>query len=232
MIRNRCQTGGINSGMPMELLLWKRGSILQAWIIQIMESFGYIGMAVLILVENIFPPIPSELILTFGGFLTTHTNLTVIGVILSATVGSVIGAVMLYYIGLLLPRERLEQIVDGKIGRMLRLNKEDIQKAMNWFDRKGKTTVFICRCIPIVRSLISIPAGMAEMRLADFLLLTILGSFLWNTILVSAGAWAGNSWMKIIQVMNTYSEITYGIFLVIIVLSLLRWKQKTKKKLL
>ncbi len=197
-----------------------------------MESFGYIGMAVLILVENIFPPIPSELILTFGGFLTTHTNLTVAGVILSATIGSVVGAVMLYYIGLLLPRERLEQIVDGKIGKILRLNKTDIQKAMSWFNKKGKVTVFICRCIPIVRSLISIPAGMANMRLGDFLLLTTLGSFIWNTILVSAGAWAGNSWMKIIHVMNTYSEVTYGVFLILILLLLLRWKRKTKKQLL
>lgn len=197
-----------------------------------MESFGYIGMAVLILVENIFPPIPSELILTFGGFLTTHTNLTVAGVILSATIGSVVGAVMLYYIGLLLPRERLEQIVDGRIGQILRLNKTDIQKAMSWFNKKGKVTVFVCRCIPIVRSLISIPAGMANMRLGDFLLLTTLGSFIWNTILVSAGAWAGNSWMKIIHVMNTYSEVTYGVFLILILLLLLRWKRKTKKQLL
>ncbi len=197
-----------------------------------MESFGYIGMAVLILVENIFPPIPSELILTFGGFLTTHTNLTVAGVILSATIGSVVGAVMLYYIGLLLPRERLEQIVDGRIGQILHLNKTDIQKAMSWFNKKGKVTVFVCRCIPIVRSLISIPAGMANMRLGDFLLLTTLGSFIWNTILVSAGAWAGNSWMKIIHVMNTYSEVTYGVFLILILLLLLRWKRKTKKQLL
>lgn len=197
-----------------------------------MESFGYIGMAVLILVENIFPPIPSELILTFGGFLTTHTNLTVAGIVLSATIGSVVGAIMLYYIGLLLPRERLEQIVDGRIGQILHLNKTDIQKAMSWFDKKGKATVFVCRCIPIVRSLISIPAGMANMRLGDFLLLTTLGSFIWNTILVSAGAWAGNSWMKIIHVMNTYSEVTYGVFLILILLFLLRWKRKTKKQLL
>ena len=95
----------------------KRGSYLQSWIIQIMESFGYIGMAILILVENIFPPIPSELILTFGGFMTTYTNMSVVGVITAATIGSVTGAIMLYYIGLLLPRERLEQIVNGRVGK-------------------------------------------------------------------------------------------------------------------
>ena len=111
-----------------------------------MESFGYIGMAILILVENIFPPIPSELILTFGGFMTTYTNMSVVGVITAATIGSVTGAIMLYYIGLLLPRERLEQIVNGKIGKVLHLKQDNIQKAMNWFDKRGKTTVFLCRC--------------------------------------------------------------------------------------
>ncbi|MGN0398386.1 MAG: DedA family protein [Candidatus Fimimorpha sp.] len=210
----------------------KRGNVLQTWIVQIMEKFGYVGMAILILVENIFPPIPSELILTFGGFMTTHTNMTIIGVVVSATIGSVLGAIMLYYIGLLLPRERLEMIVDGKVGQVLRLNKQDIQKAMDWFDRKGKLTVFFCRCIPIVRSLISIPAGMAEMKFADFFILTTLGSLVWNTILVSAGAWAGSSWMKIIQIMNRYSEITYGVLLIIGFLLILRWKNRTKKKLL
>lgn len=208
----------------------KRGSYLQSWIIQIMESFGYIGMAILILVENIFPPIPSELILTFGGFMTTYTNMSVVGVIAAATVGSVIGAIMLYYIGLLLPRERLEQIVNGKIGKVLHLKQDNIQKAMNWFDKRGKTTVFLCRCVPIVRSLISIPAGMAEMKLFDFLLLTTLGSLLWNTILVSAGAWAGTSWMKMIQIMHTYSEVTYAGFIIIVLFFAIRWKYKTRKK--
>lgn len=195
-----------------------------------MESFGYIGMAILILVENIFPPIPSELILTFGGFMTTYTNMSVVGVIAAATVGSVVGAIMLYYIGLLLPRERLEQIVNGKIGKVLHLKADNIQKAMNWFDKRGKMTVFLCRCIPIVRSLISIPAGMAEMKLTDFLLLTTLGSLLWNTILVSAGAWAGTSWTKIIRVMHTYSEVTYAVLILLVLFFVFRWKCKARKR--
>ena len=134
---------------------------MQEFIIQIIENWGYLGVGLLIAIENIFPPIPSEVILAFGWFMTTKTALNVVGVIIAATLGSTIGAIVLYLIGKILNKERLEKIVSGKIGKVLRLKKEDIEKADKWFDTKGQKTVFICRFIPIVRSLISIPAGMS-----------------------------------------------------------------------
>lgn len=181
---------------------------MQQLVLEVMDSFGYAGIFLLILVENLFPPIPSEVILTFGGFMTTYTTLKPLGVIVASTAGSVIGAVILYYVGKLIPRATLEKMLDGKIGRRLHFQKDDVEDAMGWFDKKGRMTVFICRCIPIVRSLISIPAGMAKMSMLPFILLTTAGSIVWNTALTCAGAFAGSSWEKILQVMDAYSNVT------------------------
>ena len=135
---------------------------MQDWIIQMMDQFGYWGIGGLIAIENIFPPIPSEVILTFGGFMTTYTSLNVWLVILAATLGSLVGAIILYGIGRIISPKRLEKILAGRLGKILRLKPEDIGKAEAWFQKRGKLTVFFCRFIPIVRSLISLPAGMAK----------------------------------------------------------------------
>lgn len=204
---------------------------MQSWIIEIMDKFGYFGITFLIAIENIFPPIPSEIILTFGGFMTTYTTLTIWGVILAATIGSVIGAIVLYGVGYMLSAERLSKLLDGKIGLMLHLSKDDVYKACDWFNSKGKKTVLICRCIPIIRSLISIPAGMTKMKFGIFLLLTTVGSFVWNIILVLLGVAAGASWEKIVVGTNVYQQITLivlGILAVVAVFLYIRSRQKNK----
>ncbi|MCM3088362.1 DedA family protein [Bhargavaea ginsengi] len=187
---------------------------MENWITDIMEQFGYLGVFVLIMVENVFPPIPSEVILTFGGFMTTASSLTKVGVIAAATAGSVGGAVILYGIGLLLDVERLEKIVD-RWGRVLRLTREDIHKADAWFDKYGPWTVFFCRLVPLIRSLISLPAGMSNMNFLLFLLLTTLGSLIWNTVLVSLGAAVGDNWEIIVHYMDIYSNIAYAVIAVL-----------------
>lgn len=166
-------------------------------VVQMIDRFGYWGILLLIAVENLFPPIPSEVILTFGGFLTTYTAMRPEGVVLASTGGSVAGAVVLYGVGRLLAPERLEKLLCGRVGRLLRLEADDVHKASDWFAARGWPSVFYCRCIPILRSLISIPAGMAGMRFVPFLLLTTVGSTLWNILLVGAGALAGHSWPAI-----------------------------------
>ena len=178
---------------------------MEQWMLEMMNSFGYLGIFLLILAENIFPPIPSEVILTFGGFMTTYTRMHVPGVVLSSTAGSLVGAVILYQLGNLLSPERLEHLITGPVGKALRLKKEHIQQAMGWFDSKGNYTVF-CRFIPIVRSLISIPAGMAAMASGRFLWMTALGSFLWNLALISLGAFAGSSWEKAARYFGNYTK--------------------------
>ena len=202
---------------------------MQNWIITIMNRFGYLGVAGLIGLENIFPPIPSEVILTFGGFMTTCTDLTFTGVVVSSTIGSLIGAILLYGIGWILSYDKLCRILSGKTGKILHLYPEDIDKAVSWFDKRGNYTVFFCRFIPIVRSLISIPAGCAKMKMLPFLLMTTAGSFIWNTVLVYLGALAGKSWSKIAGYMDTYSTIVL-IILIIAVLSALYFFIKSRIK--
>lgn len=204
---------------------------MQALIISMMNKFGYFGILLLIAIENIFPPIPSEVILGFGGFMTTYTNLNIVGVIAFATVGSIIGAIALYLIGKILNRERLAKIVRGKIGKILFLKEEDIEKAYGWFDNKGYKTVFFCRFVPIVRSLISIPAGMSEMKMPKFLLYTTIGSLIWNTVLVIIGSLLGDNWEKLVVVMDEYSTIALILIIILfVVLVFMFYKNKIKNR--
>ncbi len=205
---------------------------MQEMVISIMNQFGYFGVFFLIAIENIFPPIPSEVILLFGGFMTTSTNLSVVGVIIAATLGSLLGAIVLYFIGKILNKERLKRIVSGKVGKVLRLKASDIEKADHWFDTKGNKTVFFCRFIPIVRSLISIPAGMSEMAMPKFLIYTIAGSLIWNSVLTIIGAQVGENWESILGIFDNFSHIVLIILIVLFVLivGVFYYKRLHKKK--
>lgn len=202
---------------------------MENWITEFMSNYGYIGIFLLIALENVFPPIPSEVILTFGGFMTTNSDLTIMGVVVASTLGSVAGAVILYGIGLLIDVERLEKIVD-KWGHILRLSRKDIYKADAWFDKYGIWTVFFCRIVPLIRSLISIPAGMANMKFWMFLLFTTAGTLIWNIILVNLGAAVGASWESIVGYMNVYSNIAYAIIAVLIIIAVIMYVKKRAKK--
>lgn len=196
-------------------------------IIEIMNQYGYWGIFLLIAIENIFPPIPSEVILTFGGFMTTYTNLKIIGIIIASVLGSTVGAIILYLVGRIFDKQRLERIVQGKLGKLLHFKVEDIEKANAWFEKRGYVTVFFCRFIPIVRSLISIPAGMAKLKILPFLVLTIAGSAIWNTVLIYLGVMAGASWEKISQYIDGYAKIVFVILLVVFI-ALAIWFIKTR----
>lgn len=188
-------------------------------IINLMNQFGYFGIMFLIMIENVFPPIPSEIILCFGGFMTTTTEMTVVGVIIASTIGSLLGAIILYLAGRLLNKERLVKIVNGKIGKILRLKVKDIEMADRWFDEKGNLTVFFCRFIPIVRSLISIPAGMSEMPVVKFMTLTTIGTVIWNTVLTILGSIMGENWVKIAEIMDKFSSITLVVLIIVFVVA-------------
>lgn len=192
---------------------------LETWITSIMADFGYIGIFVLIMVENLFPPIPSEIILTFGGFMTTVTSLNVVMVIIVATLGSVVGAILLYKVASYFGKERLTKIV-LKYGRILRLKEADIERAESFFLKYGSWAVFLCRMIPLIRSLISIPAGMTKMKMSRFLILTTAGSLLWNTVLIGLGAMLGESWSEIVVFMDSFSTIIYSIIAILVVVGL------------
>ncbi|MDR1192679.1 MAG: DedA family protein [Peptococcaceae bacterium] len=176
-------------------------------IIRIIDQYGYVGVGFLIAVENLFPPIPSEIILTFGGFLTTFSALRPAGVIAAATVGAVAGGCVLYLLGRLLNKDRLIRLIESRPVKILRLKKEDIGRAEKWFALHGGKAVFFCRFVPIVRSLISIPAGMARMAPGAFLGLTAAGTLIWNTALVLLGRAAGGAWTTIAAYVDVYAMV-------------------------
>lgn len=199
---------------------------MQDFIINAMNQWGYLGVFLLIAIENIFPPIPSEVILLFGGALTAAAlggKLSIFWMIVAATLASLAGAILLYYIGKILKTERLKRIVSGRVGKVLRLKPADIDRADKWFDEKGNITVFICRCVPLLRSLISIPAGMSEMPMGKFILYTVVGSAIWNTILVTIGHNLGNNWESILGFFDNFSHLVVAICVVITVVVLVWW---------
>lgn len=192
-----------------------------------MNDFGTIAVFLLIFIENLFPPIPSELILTLGGFLTASTSMTLISVTVAATVGSVCGALVLYYIGKWFGKARLYRIID-KYGKYLTLKAEDLDRAVNWFEKRGVMTVFFCRFIPLLRSLISIPAGLTHMNMPLFIVLTTIGSAIWNITLIFIGQQLGENWDAVLSYMDIYSYVIYGILIIAVLLVIYKLIQRQR----
>lgn len=194
--------------------------------LKILSTFGYPGMFLLLLAESILPPIPSEVILTFGGFLTEHTSLTLQGMLISATGGSLAGAAILYGIGRLLPVERIDHILSNRWIQKAGFKEGDVRKTLMWFNRHRNKAVLFGRCIPVVRSLISIPAGMDRMPFPRFLLYTMMGSGIWNLLLLGLGKKAGDSWYEITKIFHQYSTAIL-IFLTVTIILFVAYKLNT-----
>lgn len=195
-----------------------------------MNKYGYLGILFLITIENIFPPIPSEVILTLGGFMTSKDgiNMSLFGVIMYSTFGSMLGAIILYYVGYIFNKDRLLKIVRSKVGKILCLKESDIVKSDSSFNKNGDLTVLYCRFIPIVRSLISIPAGVNKMKFSIFLLYTFIGSLIWNTVLVSLGKLVGENYMVVAGVFSKYSKVILILLICLIVYKIIKKIRKDK----
>ncbi|MCA9864143.1 MAG: DedA family protein [Thermomicrobiales bacterium] len=166
---------------------------LATWVTNVIETLGYPGLTILVALENLFPPIPSEVILPLAGFLTGQGRFSFALVVISSTLGSLIGALILYAVGVGLGRGGIRRLFE-KYGYLALLTPEDLTRAEEWFDRWGPVAVFTGRLAPVVRSLVSIPAGYRRMPLGQFIPLTIFGSLLWNGALVSLGWAFGENW--------------------------------------
>jgi membrane protein DedA with SNARE-associated domain len=171
---------------------------LEERVTDIIESFGYAGIAFLVALETVFPPIPSEIVLPLAGFTAGQGKLSLVGVIVAATLGSVVGSLGLYAAGRWFGRARLYWLVD-RYGRYLMLKQSDFIKTFDVFERYSTKAVMIGRLIPVVRSLISIPAGMTHMPLPIFVLYTAAGSAAWNGALIGAGYALGSNWDEVEQ---------------------------------
>lgn len=200
------------------------------WLTHFIENFGYLAIILLIAVENIFPPIPSEVILTLGGFLVSGTKLTLLGVILASTLGSIIGAIILFSISRNLTLPRLEKLLETKLFKLLGFKKDDAQKAIDWFDKHGISAIFYGRCIPVVRSLISIPAGIAHVGWTKFLVLTTLGSLVWNSVLVVLGHYMGKNWQVVVRIFDDYTIVIIILLLILFIYFGIKWYKSRIKK--
>ncbi|WP_448074194.1 DedA family protein [Georgenia yuyongxinii] len=187
---------------------------IAAWAVSVMESLGGFGAALLIALENLFPPLPSEVILPLAGFTASQGSLGLVEVILWCTGGSVVGAWVLYGIGAVLGRERTRAIMN----RLPLVKVEDVDRTEAWFHRHGKGTVFLGRMIPIFRSLISIPAGVTRMPVLLFTALTLAGSLVWNTALIVAGYVLGENWHIVDQYVGVFSRVV-----IVAVIAALAW---------
>lgn len=191
---------------------------LATWVQDVIESLGYLGVAVLVIIENLFPPIPSEIVLPFAGFVAQRGDASVVVMILAATIGSVVGALILYYISWVIGPDRLRQFV-VRFGKWFGVKESDLTRAEEWFDRRSTTAVLVGRCVPLIRSIVSIPAGFRRMKLVPFTLYTFIGSAVWNIVLIGAGAILGDNW----DVVGDYVGIFQYVVIAAIVAVLVRF---------
>jgi membrane protein DedA with SNARE-associated domain len=194
---------------------------LAAWVQDVIEQLGALGVALLVILENVFPPIPSEIVLPFAGFVAQRGDGSVSVMILAATVGAVTGALVLYAIAALIGQVRLAAFIE-RFGRWFGVKPTDLARAEAWFDRHAVAAVLLGRCVPLIRSVVSIPAGFRRMRLVPFIVYTAMGSAVWNTALVGAGAVLGNQWDKV----EPYVAVLQYVVIAVIVLFVVRFALK------
>lgn len=187
---------------------------ISAWILAMMDKLGLFGVTCFMFLENVFPPIPSELIMPAAGFAASQGTMGLWAVIIAGTLGSVLGAVPLYYLGTVFDEKRLLVLVN-KYGKYVLVKPDDIRYAQSWFAKYGYWVVFFGRMIPAIRSLISIPAGMNKMPMLPFLFLTAVGSAIWTSLLAYAGYVLGANYQQVEQFIAPISKIVVVIVLLI-----------------
>lgn len=191
---------------------------MTSYIIKILDFAGYLGIVLLMFLENIFPPIPSEFIMPLAGFMVDQGKLSFAGVIIAGIIGSLLGTIPFYYLGIKVKEDRLKLLAD-RYGRWLTISRQDIENAQRWFDRHGNATVLFCRLIPGIRSVISIPAGINRMHSAPFLIYTAVGTALWTSLLTYLGFYFKSNFARV----ETYLDpVSYFVFSGLIILYLFR----------
>lgn len=201
---------------------------LTHWATDIVERLGYLGVALLVAIENVFPPIPSEVVLGLAGYTASRGDAWVVGMILAATIGSVVGAWILYGLSAAVGPVRLRAIVI-RYGTWVGFGEADLDRAEEWFDRRSRVAVLVCRCVPLIRSLISIPAGFRRMPLGAFTLFTLIGSLVWNTVLVTAGYLLADQWEKVLDVTEPFQTVVIVVIGVLLVALVVRKVVLTKR---
>ena len=196
------------------------------WIINVIGDIGLAGVAFLVALESIVPPIPSEVVLLLTGSNVETGRFGLIPAILLSTVGSVVGALVLYLLGLWLSAERMERLI-ARLGRFVGLKQKDVDRGFRWFERHGSLVVFFGRLIPLVRSVVSIPAGAERMNLVRFVSLTALGSAIWNTVWIVAGNALGAGWKRAERWADLIQYVAIGLIAVGLVVLVVRARRRS-----
>ena len=188
---------------------------LATWAQDVIEQFGYVGVALLVVAENVFPPIPSEIVLPFAGFVAQRGSESVVLMILAATVGSVGGALIMYWIAAVIGDERLHAFT-RKFGKWVQIREVDLTRAEDWFDRHATSAVLLGRCVPLIRSVVSIPAGIRRMKLVPYIAYTFAGSLVWNILLIGAGALLGDNWERVGSYVGVFQWVVIALVIAVI----------------
>ena len=194
---------------------------LATWVQDVINQFGYFGVALLVIVENVFPPIPSEIVLPFAGFVAqqgssaAQSDTSVIGMMIAATIGSVVGALILYFVSAAIGPDRLRAFVE-KFGKWFGVKTADLVRAEAWFDRRSFVSVLVGRCVPLIRSIVSIPAGFRRMKLSSFVVLTAIGSAVWNIALIGAGAVLKDQWDVVGDYVGVFQWVVVAAIIVVL----------------
>ena len=194
---------------------------LATWVQDVINQFGYFGVALLVIIENVFPPIPSEIVLPFAGFVAqqgssaAQSDTSVIGMMIAATIGSVVGALILYFVSAAIGPDRLRAFVE-KFGKWFGVKSSDLLRAEAWFDRRSLLAVLVGRCVPLIRSIVSIPAGFRRMKLSSFVVLTAIGSAVWNIALIGAGAVLKDQWDVVGDYVGVFQWVVVAAIIVVL----------------
>jgi membrane protein DedA with SNARE-associated domain len=190
-------------------------SSLADWVTEVIDELGYLGVALLVALENLFPPIPSEIVLPFAGFVARDGGATLVGMIVAATIGSLVGALTLYGIAAWIGPDRLHRFL-VRYGKWFRITQADVSRAERWFDRRAVAAVLVGRCVPLIRSLVSVPAGFRRMPMVPFVVYTTLGSLIWNTALIGAGYLLRDNWHDVEPVLDAVQYLVIAAILLAI----------------
>jgi len=196
---------------------------ITTWVEQFMQTGGLFALGLIMLIENLFPPIPSELVLPFAGFEVSRGTVTFAGALLASTIGSVAGALILYALGRYGGRPLVL-----RFRRILRVSERDLDHADAWFDRHGPKVVLLARMVPLARSVVSLPAGWSQMPIARFILLTALGSLMWNALLIGGGMLLGENYEQIASVVGTFSNVILVLAVLAVAAVVVWWVRRSR----
>ena len=196
------------------------------WIVDVLAQAGYLGVALLMLAENLFPPIPSELIMPLAGFVAARGDMSLIGVIAAGTLGSVLGALPWYWAGRRFGPERLKRLA-GRHGRWLTVSPREVDRARDWFNKRGRVGVLLGRLVPAVRTLISVPAGLAAMPMLPFLIYSTIGTLVWTTLLALAGYWLQDRYEQVSAYLDPVSKGIVGLIVLTYLYRVVTWQPDT-----